>query len=173
MNKAINKLAKVIASELKGIGRKSPVEQMAIYFAIGHKLSVMVEDEAKYGSNAVADVVACVPQLKTEAYAYRIMNLSRRDDEGRDFMLKETAVPMADGRPLTPTHWCWLFGHQPHGTPTEQDEWLGRELEWLRQESPSEAVLEHLEAVLAEKYQREMDQIRENAREAIGVLEMI
>jgi hypothetical protein len=34
-------------------------------------------------------------------------------------------------------------------------------------------VLEHVEAVLGAEYQREVDEIRESARKAIGMLEMI
>lgn len=173
MNKATNKMAMRIAGLLKGFDRKTPVEQMVTYLTVGEKLACMVEDEREYGSKAVADVVSLVPQLKTEEYAYGIMNLSRRDDEAREFMLKETATPMGDGKPLALGHWLWLARHQPDWSEAERDAWLGRELAWLRKESPSAAVLEHVEAVQGAEYQREVDEIRKSVEDAIGVLESV
>lgn len=173
MKKATEKMAKRIAGMLKGIDRKPPADQMATYLAIGEKLVCMVEDESEYGSTAVMDVVSLVPQLRTEGYAYGIMNLSRRNDEAREFMLKETATPMGDGKSLTLGHWFWLLRHLPGESEAEQDAWLNRELAWLRKESPSAAVLEHLEAVLGAEYQREMDEIRKSVEDAIGVLESV
>jgi len=167
INGATNEMAKRIAAMLKDIDRKPPVEQMATYLAIGEKLACMVERS----SPAVADVVSLVPQLRTEWYG--IMELFRRGDEIQEFMLKETATPMDNGKHLTLGHWLWLFHHQSQRSEVEQDAWLGRELAWLRKESPAAAVLEHVDAVLEDEHKREMDQLRESAREVIGMLEMI
>ncbi len=170
---ATNKMAMRIAGMLKGIDRKPPVEHLATYFSVGDKIACMVEDEAEYGSTAVADVVSLVPQLRNEGYAYEIMNLSRWDDEAREFMLKESATPTDDGMPLTLGHWFWLFRHRPDESEAERDAWLGRELAWLRKESPSVEVLEHVEGVLREKYERETDRIRSSVEDAIAKLERI
>jgi hypothetical protein len=173
MNKATNKMAKRIAALTKDIDRKPPAEQLTTYFTVGEKLACMVEDEAEYGPTAVADVVSLVPLLTTETYGYRIMNLSRYGDEAREFMLKETANPMDNGKPLTLGHWFWLFRHRPNGSTAESDAWLRRELEWLREESPSASVLDHVEEVWEGEHEREMDRVRESIQDAICMLDEI
>lgn len=197
MTKATKKLAKQIAAEIKNIESKTAVEQMATYFTIGWHLRKMVEGwEAECGPTALQDLVALVPHLKTEEYAYRLMALTDHDEEIRGFMLEETATPMGNGQHLTPDHWGWLFRHQPEEASTEQDQWsrrgfrpfphqpkeasvdekgqwLRRELAWLRKESPSAAVLEHVEEILRAEHERETDRFRESVEDVVHTLQSL
>ncbi len=200
MTNATKKLGKEITVKLKGIEKKNPVEQMATYFAIGHKLWEMIDgDEGTYGQEAMLDIVALVPQLKTEQFAYEIMLISCMDEDVHEFILKESATPMSNGLFLTPDHWAWLFRHQPKEASTEEDQWSHssfrpfrrqfretsanekrqwacRELAWLRKESPSVAVLQHVEEILEAKHQLELVRVKESVREsfqdAISTLEL-
>jgi len=122
------------------------------------------------GETLTHDGIIGAIRQHNESITYQLF---RRGDEIQEFMLKETATPMDNGKHLTLGHWLWLFHHQSQRSEVEQDAWLGRELAWLRKESPAAAVLEHVDAVLEDEHKREMDQLRESAREVIGMLEMI
>jgi hypothetical protein len=77
VTKAMNKMAKKIAAEIKNMGLKTPAEQMAAYCTIGgHIRDVVWGNETEYGPTPVLDLVARVPELKSEEYALRIMNLA-------------------------------------------------------------------------------------------------
>lgn len=197
MTKSTKKLAKKIAAEFKNMRGKTPVEQMAGYFTIGEYLMEAVAwGEVPYGPRAMLDLVSLVPELKSEEYAYRLLCLARCAEDVREFILEETAHPMSNGQHLTPTHWSWLRRHQPqersaeeegmprHGIrttrrkPVEEsvdgsEQWLLQELAWLRKESPSAALLEHVEDLLVAKYEHEMDGVRQIVRRAVCVLELI
>jgi hypothetical protein len=173
MECATKKLAQAIASVLGDNDKRSHVEQMAVYFAIGRALQKMVEDQATYGSTAIVDTVKRVPQLLDENHCYRIMSLSSVGPAVKKLILSENAIPMDNGQPLTLRHWLWVLRHQPWGGRRERKEWLLCELAWLREESPSAAVLEHIEAVLEERHSRELEVAQEKVREAIGLLESV
>ena len=171
MKRATRELANESAAELTGLDRKPPAEQLAKNLAIGQKREAVIENTAEYGLSAVEDVVARVPQLKSEENAYATRNLSCLDDELRNFLLKATGTPMGNGQSLTPTHWLWLLRHHPSGSRFPDYEWLGREIAWLRQESPSATVLKHVDQLWEEKFRREADRRSENLRTTIGILE--
>lgn len=58
---ATRKIAKAIATELKDLDKRLPVEQMATYLGIGAKLQGVLHDEATYGARAMKDVADAVP----------------------------------------------------------------------------------------------------------------
>ena len=144
---------------------------MATYFDVGQKLRRVVDSEWEYGSTAIIDMAARVPQLRSEEYAYQVMRMSDMDDDVRDFILGETAVLMDDGQPLTLGHWMWVFRACSPDHPTENEEQFRRELAWLRRESPSEAVLGHVAQVLDRVHEREQDELREHVRQASRLLD--
>jgi hypothetical protein len=201
VTKAMNKMAKKIAAEIKNMGLKTPAEQMAAYCTIGgHIRDVVWGNETEYGPTPVLDLVARVPELKSEEYALRIMNLSdlwsSLGEDVRDYVLEETARPMSNGQYLSPTHWSWLLRHKPEEPSPEEElmpryslrssrhqsnaepvdergQWLSRELAWIRKESPSAAVLEHVEEILQAEHERETDRLRESVRDAVHTLELL
>lgn len=171
MQTATKKVVKAIKSQLKGFDKRSPVEQMAVYFAIGDKLEEVLDDEGTYGATTMKDIVDSVPQLKDVRRAYGIRAISMASETGKEYILEQTAIPMSNGQHLTLGHWLWVMMHEPTGGPAEQEEWLLGELAWLRRESPSETVIEHVERVLEERHDREMKTVREETvQEAIGLL---
>lgn len=146
MNTATKKLAKAVATELQDMDRRSLGEQMAVWLSIGQKLQEMIVDEATYGANAVKEI-AGIPGMKNESHVYAIRSFAMADEPTRKFIVEQTAIPMSNGQPLTLEHWNWLMSHKPRTDPREQERWLLGELAWLRTESPSAAVLNHVEVV--------------------------
>ncbi len=173
MQPATKKLARAIASQLRDIDKQSPVKQMAIYFATGRKLQEMLGDEGTYGATAIKDTVECVPQLRDENRAYEIMSLSGQGITFKKFVLEQTAIPMSNGQHLTLGHWIWLVWHHPTEDPREQKKWLHGELAWLRRESPSASVIEHIEGVLKQDSLRERELAEKRVQEAIRLLETL
>lgn len=172
-NTAVGKMAKQIAAKFKGFDLKSPSEQMATYFAVGHDLQGVVMDEATYGPRVIADIASRVSHLRNEVYAYGVINLSDCDDAERAFIFEENATPMDNGLPLSPGHWRWVFRACSPARPADDEERFRRELAWIRRESPSEAFLEHVEQVLDREHEGELDDIRERVQRTISALDLV
>lgn len=174
MQTATENLAKTIASELLDIDKRTAVEQMATYFAVGRKLQSVPGDARKYGMGAMKEIAGLVSELKDESRVYEIRSLSMVGKTVEDFNFEQAAIPMANRKQLTLDHWLWLMRHLPPGyDQMGQEEWLVDELAWLRRESTSAAVIEHIEKVLAEGYERERKRSEEVVQEAIGLLESL
>lgn len=173
MKKETSKQAKAIASEFKDFDRRSPVEQMATYFAIGQRLQEVLVAPYKYGWDALKEIIERVPQLRDETHAYKIRDISVQDEAVKKLILEQTAILMSNGQHPTLTHWLWVLRQWTRLNPAEQKAWRVRELEWLRRESPSAAVIEHLENVLEERHSWEMAEAKERVQEAIGLLESL
>lgn len=172
-NSAIKKVTKRIAATFEGFDRKPPAEQMAVYFAVGDILRAVVMDEATYGPRGDADIASRVSHLGTEERTCFVLALGDCDEGERTFILEETATPTEKGQPLTVGHWRWVFRACSPDRPAENEERFRRELAWVRRESPSEAVLEHVARVLDGEHQRELDELRKRAREASYLLDAI
>ena len=140
------KKAEELAAGLEGIERKPPAERMALYLATGKEVARVLHTNAwEYGCPSREDLVACVPALGTVGSAVRLMWLADWDRAAHPFILKETAVPMADGKLLTPTHWSWVLRHRSGGdVPVRRDKGVRAELAWVRRESPSGPVLDRV-----------------------------
>lgn len=159
--RAINRAVKEITALFVGLEDMTPVERMAAYLAAGRLLRRVLEDELTYGPSGVTDITTRVPHLLTPMRAYQVLGLADRGDAVCAALLEETATPMDDGRPLGPGHWAWVFRACSQDAPAGDDERFRAELAWLRRESPSEAVLEHIAQVLDRERERELDEIRE------------
>lgn len=173
MEPATEKVARAIASKLRDIDKRTPAAQMAAYFAVGGELQMMVMDQGTFGATAIQDTVERVPQLRDESRAYEVMNLAAEGTAFRKLVREQAAIPMSNGQPLTLGHWIWVMRRNPADNPMEQESWLLDELAWLRKESPSAAVIEHIEEVMAEGYERERERSEEMVRKAIGLLESL
>ncbi|QDU21737.1 hypothetical protein [Urbifossiella limnaea] len=169
-NRATAKLVREIAAHFKDFDRRPPAEQMATYFAVGLDLGPVVMDQVTYGPRGIADIASRVSHLGTEERASWVMSLGHIDEEDRAFILEEAATPMDNGQPLTLGHWRWVFRACSPERPAGNEEQFRRELAWLRRESPSEEVLEHIEEVLDREHEREQDELREQVREAASHL---
>jgi hypothetical protein len=170
---AVNKVAKAIKADLRGIDKRSAVEQMAAYFDIGRRLQEVVENENRYGTCAMREIAGLVPELKDEGRAYEIRDLSTVGEEGKAFILEQTGLPMNDGKPLTLGHWLWPLRHKDWVNPDDPADWVVGELAWFRTASPSADVLDHVEAVWARRHNRELEEVQEKVREAVGLLESV
>lgn len=170
MEPATRKLAEAIARTMRGLDKRTPVEQMVDYFDIGRKLQPVVVDEGTYGPAAMRKIAAFVPELKGEDRVYELRDISMVDRRSKKFILEQTAIPMANGQHLTVGHWHWLLRHQASANTTEPGGWVVSELAWLRKESPSADVLDHVEEVVARRRDSELEEVQEKVREAVGLL---
>ena len=170
---AIRKVVRAIKAELRDIDRRSAVEQMAVYIDIGRRLKEVAENERKYGSDAMREIAELVPELKSEGHAYEIRDLAAVGTGGKEYIFEHTALPMSSGMYLSLGHWLWLMRHMSWMNPSEPGVWLCSELAWLRKESPSAEILEHVDAVWEKRHSRELQVAQETVRKAVGLLESV
>lgn len=80
---------------------------------------------------------------------------------------------MDNGQHLTIGHWSWLMKQSSRATWSERERRLIDELAWLRRESPSAAVIEHIEKLQEERSRPARERAEEELSEAIMLLESL
>ena len=136
-----------ISALFKGYAEMGPVERVEVFFKVGGELLDMNDNAFLYGWKSTTELVARVPQLGSRWHANVMMEMAKGGEEVLKQLTRHSAIPMSNGQPLTLAHWAWVFAQHPSGVPAERWE---RELDWLRLEAPSEAVMNRIVQMTAE-----------------------
>jgi hypothetical protein len=162
MSAATKKFAKEIAKDFDRLEKLPPDGQMAALFQIGGEFRRAHISGKRFGSSEISEIVRYEPRLKNAQHVFDLTVWAAQDDEFKNFIIEQTAIPMSNGKHLTFAHWKWLLSYEQFFEESMGEEkWKLAELAWLRKEALSEAVIEHIEVFRKRERVKKREKIEE------------